>query len=127
MSYSNAEILTYSYGEHDFGAASETFRFKGPAGKKGYIIDVNVSATETCTADTTEGAVKIGSAEAGAQYVNMGLGTLADKAAQNASDTAADIVLRDLPADTAVWVQLLAPTGGTPAGKGFVQIMVRWY
>jgi len=127
MSYSNPVTAVYSYGEHDFGAASETFRFKGPAGKKGYLVDVNVSATEVFTNTTTEGAVKVGSAEAGAQYVNMGLGTLADKATQNASDTAADVVLRDLPADTAIWVQLLAPTGGTPSGKGFVQIIVNWY
>lgn len=127
MSYSDPITTVYSYGNHDFGTASETFRFKGPAGKKGYIVDVNVSATETFTATTTEGAVKIGSAEGGAQYVNMGLGTLADKATQNASDTAADIVLRDLPADTGIWVQFLAPTGGTPAGMADVQIIVNWY
>lgn len=125
MSYSEPLTCVYSYGMHDFGAASETFTFKGPAGKKGYIVDVNVSAVEAF-ADGT-GAVKIGSAEGGAQYVNMVLGTLADKANLSASADSTDFVLRDLPADTNVWVQFLQPAAGSQTGQAFVQIIVNWY
>lgn len=127
MSYDHGHLTTYSFGEHDFGAASETVSFKGPAGKKGYIIDVLVSATETFTNTTTEAIVELGTTDGGAELINMGLGTLADKVPQLASDTAADIVLRDIAADDIVYLTMNAPTGGTPAGKGFVQVMINWY
>ena len=93
-----------------------------PKGKQGSLKEILVSATETFTNTTTEGFVKVGSAAAGAQYANMGLGTLADGADQRLTDTKADLVLDALPADTDVHVTFVAPTGGTPAGIGFVQI-----
>ena len=40
------------------------------------------------------------------------------------SDNSADLVLATLPADTNIFVALVAPTGGTPAGKGFVTIVI---
>ena len=129
MSYSDPRPYTYSFGEIDFGALStdERLVITGPSGKQGTIKEVLVSATETFTSDTTEGAVNLGSAAAGAQYVAMGLGTLANANDQRMTDTAADLVLEAVPADTDIHVTFVAPTGGTPAGKGFVQIMIEWY
>lgn len=127
MSYSDPRPYTYSFGEIDFGAGGDAIVITGPSGKQGTIKEVLVSATEGFTSDTTEGAVNIGSAAAGAQYVAMGLGTLADGADQRMTDTAADLVLEAVPADTDIHVTFVAPTGGVPAGKGFVQIMIEWY
>ena len=127
MSYSDPRPYTFSFGEIDFGAGGDALVVTGPSGKKGSIKEILVSATETFTADTTEAIIELGSSAGTAEYVNMGLGTLADGADQRLTDTAADLVLDALPADTDIHVTFVAPTGGTPAGIGFVQIMVEWY
>jgi hypothetical protein len=127
MSYSDPRPYAYSFGAIDFGAGGDAIVISGPKGKQGSLKEILVSATETFTNTTTEGFVKVGSAAAGAQYANMGLGTLADGADQRLTDTKADLVLDALPADTDVHVTFVAPTGGTPAGIGFVQIMIEWY
>ena len=57
----------------------------------------------------------------------MGLGTLADGAQSRLTDVAADLVLDALPADTTVHLTLVAPTGGTPAGKAHVHVMIEWF
>ena len=127
MSYSDPRPYTYSFGEIDFGAGGDALVVTGPSGKQGSVKEILVSATETFTNTTTEAIVELGSSAGGAQYVNMGLGTLADGADQRMSDTAADLVLEALPADTDIHVTFNAPTGGAPAGKAFVQIMIEWY
>jgi len=127
MSYSDPRPYAYSFGEHDFGAASEAFVIRGPKGKQGSVKEVLLSATELFTNTTTEGIIELGSSAGTAEYVNMGLGTTADGAALRMTDTTADLVLEAVPADTDIHVTFNAPTGGTPAGKGFVQIMVEWY
>ena len=126
MSYSNPTPYCFTF-LHDFGAATEGLIFRGPKAMQGTIQEVEVIAYEVFTADTTEAAVNIGSAALGAEYVAMGLGTLADGDEQRMTDTAADLVGSALPADTDIHLTLLAPTGGTPAGKAYVQIMVHWY
>ena len=126
MSYSNPSPYCFTF-LHDFGAATEALIFRGPSGKQGTVDEVEVIAYETFNAVSSEGAVNIGSSAAGAEYVAMGLGTLADGDEQRMTDTAADLVLAALPADTDIHLTLKAPTGGTPAGKAYVQIMVNWY
>jgi hypothetical protein len=127
MSYSDPRPYTFSFGEIDFGAGGDALVVTGPSGKKGSIKEILVSATETFTSDTTEAIIELGSSAGTAEYVNMGLGTLADGADQRLTDTAADLVLDALPADTDIHVTFNAPTGGTPAGKAFVQVMIEWY
>ena len=127
MSYSDPRPYTYSFGEIDFGAGGDALVVTGPSGKQGSVKEILVSATETFTNTTTEAIVELGSSAGGAQYVNMGLGTLADGADQRMTDTAADLVLEALPADTDIHVTFNAPTGGTPAGKAHVHVMVEWY
>ena len=114
MPYDNPQMATFSFGPHDFGAGSEALSFKGPKGKQGRVVDVVCSASETFTADTTEAIIELGSTAGGAEYVNFGLGTLADTDTARASDTDGDIVDDALPADAQVEVTLNAPTGGTP-------------
>jgi len=55
------------------------------------------------------------------------LGTTADGATARMTDTTADLVLAALPADTDIHVTYTAPTGGTPTGKAYVEVMVEWY
>jgi len=127
MSYSNPVFLPLAFGNHDFGAAGEAFTFRGPSGKKGTLKEIEVNATEIFSATTVEGRIDLGSSASGAQYATFGLGTTADGATVRMSDTAADLVLEALPADTDIHVTYVAPTGGTPTGKGYVEVMVEWY
>jgi hypothetical protein len=125
MSYSNPQTITLNFGLVDFsGGGADTFSFKLPKGKVGKLRDVMVSATEVFNAVTTEAEINIGSAESGEQYANCGLGTLADKASYQLSNTPADLVKADLPKDTNIWVAFVANTGGTPSGIGFVSIVI---
>ena len=126
MSYIHPRPYAYSY-YHDFGAATEALVIRGPSGKRGSIKEIEVEAIETFTNTTTEGFVRLGSGAAGYEYVNMGLGTLADGAQSRLTDVAADLVLDALPADTTVHLTLVAPTGGTPAGKAHVHVMIEWF
>mgnify|MGYP003135288233 FL=1 len=126
MSYSNPTPYCFTF-LHDFGAASEALIFRGPKGMQGTIQEVEAIAYETFNAVTTEASIELGSSAGTAEYVNMGLGTLADGDEQRMTDTAADLVLAALPADTDIHITFNAPTGGSPAGKAYVQIMVHWY
>ena len=123
-SYSNPSTICINYGLWDFGDGSETMSFKLPKGMSGRLREVIVQATELFTNVTTEAEVNIGSADGGKQYANCGMGALADKASYRLSDNSADLVLATLPADTNIYVAFVAPTGGTPAGKGFVTIVI---
>ena len=126
MSYSQPSPYCFTF-LHDFGAATEGLIFRGPKGKQGTIEEVEVIAYETFNAVSSQAAVNIGSSALGTQYVGMNLGTLADGDEKRMTDTDGDLVLNALPADTDIHLTLLAPTGGTPAGKAYVQIMVHWY
>jgi hypothetical protein len=126
MSYSDPRPYCIS-AYHDFGAGGEAMTFRGPKGKQGTIKEINVDAFETFTNTTLEGFIRLGSAASGYEYVNMGLGILADGANAQLTAVAADLVLEALPADTDVHITLVAPTGGTPAGKAHYHIMIEWY
>ena len=55
MSYDNPLRVSYSFGEHDYGAGALTAAIDQPDGKRGRVVDIHVSATETFTDTTTEG------------------------------------------------------------------------
>jgi hypothetical protein len=126
MSYSDPRPYCIS-AYHDFGAGGEAMTFRGPKGKQGTIKEINVDSFELFTNTTTEAFIRLGSATSGYEYVNMGLGTLADAANAQLTAVDADLVLEALPADTDVHLTLVAPTGGTPGGKAHYHIMIEWY
>lgn len=129
MSYSNPDRRCYCFGEIDFGAGGEVVSITGPKGKKGTLIDIHAAATETFTADTTEAEIQVGTAGDADAYALMQLGTLADTDSASAQDESTDIdaiIDSAIPADTQVEVTMVAPTGGTPAGKAFVQLVIDW-
>lgn len=128
----------YGPGIHDFGDGGDVFSFKGPKGKKGQLIDYGVEhITETFTATTTAGSVAVGNAgDADAYGEEIALGTsAADTVGTVSARTLASspavlrstyIVEPDLPADTAIYITCVAPTGGTPAGKARPFAIVEW-
>jgi len=126
MSYSDPRPYCIS-AYHDFGAGGEAMTFRGPKGKQGTIKEIKGDSFELFTPVTTDACIRVGSATSGYEYENMGVGTLADAANVSMTAVAADLVLEALPADTDVHITLVAPTGGTPAGKAHYHIMIEWY
>lgn len=124
MGYSSEQFITYSFGGQDFADAADTFSFKLPEGKQGRLVDVSISAYETFNATTTEAFLDIGTAADADAYAHCGLGTTADTDTYLASANAGDIISATIPAGTQVEVTMVANTGGTPAGKGVINIIV---
>lgn len=130
MGYSNPIVtISYSWPEHDFGNADGAVSFQGPKGLTGRLKDIIVHCTETFNAVTTPGKVQLGTAGDADAYALANLGTLADTDTFVASTDDTDWLLTQdvLAADTQVEVVFTAPTGGTPAGKGTVLVIVDWF
>lgn len=124
MAYDNPKVISYGFGEYDFGNATEALAIKGPSGMQGRILDICLSASETFTATTTPAYIRLGTASDPDAYAEMNCSTTADT---NALNTWTRGVTTTLPADTQIEVAFIAPTGGTPAGKGYVNIAIMWY
>jgi hypothetical protein len=123
MAYSNPRQIFTSFGEEDIADAARALSFKGPAGKKGRLMSVSLSATETFNAVSTSAKLQIGTAADTDAYAEITLGTLAATDSVFYDYSAQSI---DLPADTQVEVTEVANTGGTPAGKCFITIGTEW-
>lgn len=128
MGYANPkQKITYSFGKVDFSAASLS-RIRGPKGLQGRLRDVEVGGDTLFTSTTTPAHIKIGTGASATAYADLTLGTLAADAAWVASnDQPTGITATSLPADTDVLIAFTAPTGGSPAGKGFVNISIDWF
>jgi len=126
MAYDKPQLITYSYGSHDFAAAGQTLSLRGPAGKVGKIVHIEVAATEVFNAVTTAAFVRVGTAADNDAYAELNLATTADTdVADESTDT--DAIIAGIPADTQVEVNFVANTGGTPTGIGYVQIAIEWF
>lgn len=128
MGYANPkQRITYSFGLIDFSSASST-RVRGPKGMQGRIIDISVGGNTLFTNVTTPAHIKLGTATTAAAYVDATLGALAADAAWTMSnDQPTAMTAASLPADTDVKIAFVAPTGGSPAGKGFVSAVIDWF
>jgi hypothetical protein len=129
MGYANPTVsISYSWPEHDFGNGNGAVSFQGPSGLTGRPRDIIVHCTETFNSVTTEADVQLGTAADADAYAKAVLGDLADTDTFVASKDDTDWLISDaaLPADTQVEVVFTAPTGGTPAGKGSVTVIVDW-
>lgn len=128
MGYANPrQSINYSFGKVDFGTSTLT-RIRGPKGLQGRLREVEVGGDTLFTAVTTPAHVKIGTAASATAYADLTLGALAADAAWAASnDLPAGITNRSLPADTDILIAFTAPTGGSPAGKGFPSIAIDWF
>jgi hypothetical protein len=127
MAYDNPLTITYSLGEHDFGAGGDALAIKAPAGfEHGRIRDIGVMVTETFNQVTTPGYVRMGTAADADAYAELNMAAAADTDYYNVRDDT-DAIIDANVTDTQIEVALVAPTGGTPAGKGHVNIVIDWF
>lgn len=134
MAYDNGNATTH-YGPAgvDFGTggSADAISFRGPAGKKGRLIDVGVcNITEAFAGDTTDGQVQIGTDADNDAYALLNVAAGATSAIGDTFNTSNDtdaIIDANLPADTQIEMTCVVGTGGTPAGIGTPYCVVIWY
>lgn len=146
QSYDNPLVLSYSFGIHDFGSGGDALAIKRPAlGRDGRlatqcrIMAIHVAATETFNAVTTAGRIEVGTASDSDKFAEKSLGTLADTNGLDITDPETElfdngyggrgVILLDESGENIdqLEVTFVAPTGGTPAGQGYVMIAVAWW
>lgn len=128
--YSNPLSITYDFGQHDFGAGSDTHDIKGPPGMKGRVRNVLLKkVTEAFTATTTPAYIRVGTTADADKYVEVSCATTAIDGVVSAAPNPATYLPAntEIEADSIVRTSFIAPTGGTPAGIGEVQITIDWY
>jgi hypothetical protein len=130
MGYANPmQRITYQFGLVDIGAGTKTYTVQGPKGAVGRLRDIGIAGETLFTNVTTAGAIQVGNATTATKYGNLPLGALAAGANLIASYDAptALVAAQEIPADTDLQIKFVAPTGGTPAGKGFPTVTIDWY
>jgi len=128
MAYDNPTVINYVLPAVNFGTGGGSFAVKAPSGfEHGRILDVGVAVTETFTAVTTPGYVRLGTTTDAAAYAELNMGTAAATDFHNTQDDTDAIIDADVT-DTQIEVACVAPTGGTtPAGIGSVHITIAWF
>lgn len=119
--------ISYNLGEIDFGAGDSDHEIKGPPTMRGEVIEVHVSVTETFTDDTLDGFVRVGSAADEDEFAELDMGTTAAGTALGASGQSGALKGVLVGAAEDVQIACYAPTGGTPAGKGHITIVINWF
>ena len=130
--YNEPKRERYIVAAHDFGAgALANQSFKGEAGKKGILIDIEVSnISEAFANDTGGGTILVGTSADPDAY---GLLTVADATAvgdtfRGTQDDTDAVIDFDLPADTQIEITGTQCTdSGTVAGIADVVVTVDWY
>ena len=136
--YSHPVRATYSYGLLNFAAGNLTnFMVPPPRARNGRVVDIHVRATITFTNVTTAAIVNIGTVATPAKYATLNLGALVAGSAANFVTTGgtpfneALVNFLDINFDrdlvTQVQLQVLAPTGGGPAGTGYLDVFMAWF
>lgn len=128
--YDNPLTVSYNMGLHDFGAGGDALAIKPPPGRnRGRIEDIHVAVTETFNQVTTPAYIRVGTAGDADKYAELNMGAAADTDAYNLRNTGAQTSVIDLDADSISQVEVayVAPTGGTPAGIGYVTIVISWF
>lgn len=125
-------LAAYTFGSGD------TFRtWKGPKGKTGTLIDYGFgNPTVLFTAVTTPATIAIGISadrdaygeEFSAGTLDVSLGLLSVRTLYNTPGTIDDYILNNghMPKDTIIYITLIAPTGGSPAGTATPYVRLAW-
>lgn len=132
--YDNPVVITYSFGSINFGSGS-AYALKPPPGvSRGKIVDIQVQVSTLFTAVTTPAYIRLGTSGDADFYAELNMGTAAATDAygiRNISGGYDAVVFRsiDIVQDnlSQVEVVFVAPTGGTPAGVGVVNIAIAWW
>lgn len=138
FSYSNPLRVVYGFGLLVFTVALTTSVKPPPRCVGGRVVDIHVRVTVLFTNVTTGALVNVGTAGTAAKYAQLNMGAAAAGVSWNFRDTggtpyveanaaiSSDINLaRD--AVTAIQIQVVPPTGGSPAGTGFLDVILAWF
>lgn len=139
-----------------FGASTISRRILGPRGKSGTVRDIRYYPTADAVGTTTVPEINVGSAASApgalfAEYARFRLGTTAiagytaaggpyraralyavgphtGGAPPTLNDYAGHVALETakIPANTVVFISLVAGVGGSPAGTGTVEVDIDW-
>lgn len=115
---------TYTFAAINFASPS-TLAIKAPTGLQGRLESVMVSATTSFVGTSTPGKVQVGLSGDTDAYNELdigaaGAGTAAGAAVRSDPSTA-------IPADTAILVTTVAPTGGSVAGVATINVTIAWF
>jgi hypothetical protein len=152
MSYDNPQREVYVIPSTAFGAANESLKFIGPAGKTGLVRDIMVEPTADMVGTTTGPEINDGASANASEYARFRLGTTAILGYTAAAgprrakslvggpantggvpptlaDFASHVLLETarIPADTAFFISGTAGVGGTPAGTARREVIIDWF
>lgn len=137
FSYSNPVRVTYSFGTIAFTTALTQLVSPPPRTNQARVVDIHVRVTVTFTNTTTAALVNIGTAATAAKYAQLNMSTTAAGAAWNFTTAGgtpyneAAVIFSDInllrDAVSQIQLQVVAPTGGTPAGTGALDIHMAWF
>lgn len=136
--------LTISYGVYlDYGSGDEALAIKPPrrilsgAGNynrnRGIIEDIHLMVAETFNQVTTQAFVRLGTASDNDYFAELGAGAAADTDGYNFRNAGSVYKIIDTVNDATIGaisqveVNLVAPTGGTPAGMAHTTIVISWF
>lgn len=133
-SYDNSQQRTYSLGSVDSTSGGPFAIAVPPWAKSARIEGVAFGSVSVAfTADTTGAGVQIGTATDADKFGDFVFGVIAAGDAAEVGPVSAGNYI-DLERDgdagaalTQLEVVLVAPTGGTPAGTGDLDIVIGWY
>jgi hypothetical protein len=129
ISKTHPRTVTYVLSGVDFGAGDSAHAIKAPrAYTLGRLIDVGVAVSETFSATSTQGFVRVGTASDPDAYAELQMGTAAATNFFNTQDDPDAILNEEINVVTSqLEVACIAPTGGTPTGIGDVHIVIDWF
>lgn len=139
--YDNPIVFNYTFGgEVDFsGVSPDVYHIQPPIGaQQGQVYDIQVSATLLFTNDSSGALIRVGTNADTDKYAELDMQATAANIVHGSYDydifgTARDgfiDMLRDGTAGAAldfVEIGYVAPTGGSPAGKGWVTVTMGWW
>jgi hypothetical protein len=136
--YSNPLRVTYSFGSIAFTAAIAHQLLPPPGRNWARVVDIHVRATVTFTNVTTGALVNLGTVASAARYATLNCAATAAATSINLGSAGgtpyneASVIFQkviDLANDGTAFVQaqVVAPTGGSPAGTGYLDITLAWW
>lgn len=137
FTYSQPLRITYGFGLLAFTAALTTAVNPPPGGAAARVVDIHVRVTVTFTQVTTPAYVNIGTAATAAKYAQLNMGAAAAGSPYNFVSAGGtpynekSVIFNDInfarDGITQVQIQVVPPTGGTPAGTGFLDVILAWF
>lgn len=133
--YADYDVVNYGFGLYAFTAGITTSLVPPVRTNRAVVIDIHVNATIVFTQVTTPAFVRLGTAASAARYAELNMGATAAGASLNLPATGKynpsnpnaffniDLV-RD--AVSAVQMQVVAMTGGSPTGTGYLNVALGW-